>query len=191
MPDTGPTTHIVRKRQTVVRAKVDRRVERTLKELLRAFVGLVTERNYRSIKVSDIVERANVGRSTFYDHFRTKDEILLTSMGWILEVLSDTVSPDQCRETLDDVVRHFWANRQLGRIVLAPPIEPKIRRALAASIEGRLSETLRYSRDPTGSRIAAVSIAAGQLGLLEAWTRGEVSADADLICDMIWEIARR
>ena len=54
--------------------KQDRRIQRTRSALLQAFVSLLLEpRRYDQIKVGDIVERANVGRSTFYEHFRNKD----------------------------------------------------------------------------------------------------------------------
>ena len=55
--------------------KPDRRVERTREALLRALRDLLFERGYDGFVVRDIVERANVGRSTFYEHFEGKDEI--------------------------------------------------------------------------------------------------------------------
>lgn len=191
LSDTVQTRPIVRK-QLVVRAKkkADRRVERTLSALLQAFVGLVIEENYRAVTIARIVERANVGRSTFYDHFRTKDEILLASMEWMFNILADTTDPANGTVELDDLVRHFWANRQLANVVLAPPIEGKLRRALATRIDERLNSAVQWRNDPTSRKIAAISIAAGQLGLLAAWTRGEVSAEADNISEAIRQVAR-
>jgi AcrR family transcriptional regulator len=59
-------------------AKVDRRVRRT-KELLRgALYALVIERGYDRLTVQDIIDRADVGRSTFYAHFRDKEDLLLS-----------------------------------------------------------------------------------------------------------------
>jgi AcrR family transcriptional regulator len=47
----------------------DKRTQKTRQALLGAFFGLVLERRYDEIKVADILERARVGRSTFYEHF--------------------------------------------------------------------------------------------------------------------------
>src|SRR5262249_36282459 len=54
----------------------DRRVQRTKTSLRNALMGLAREKPYASIAVKEILDRANVGRSTFYTHFRDKDELL-------------------------------------------------------------------------------------------------------------------
>ncbi|MBI4665203.1 MAG: TetR/AcrR family transcriptional regulator [Nitrospinae bacterium] len=55
----------------------DRRVQKTLGLLSHALIALIKERSYESIKVQDILDRANVGRSTFYSHFKDKDDLLI------------------------------------------------------------------------------------------------------------------
>lgn len=191
MSETVRIHRIVRKAATVGESRVDRRVERTLSALLHAFVALVSEENYRAVTIARIVERANVGRSTFYDHFRTKDDVLLASMEWMFAILADTTDAATPSEEIEELVRHFWSNRQLAKVVLAPPVEGKLRRALAARIDDRLGRSNRWAGNPTGRKIASLGIAAAQLGLLGAWTRGEVSADASMISAAIRDTARR
>ncbi len=58
--------------------KNDRRVSRTRRLMLDALMALIEERGYEKITVQDILDRADVGRSTFYAHFRDKDELLLS-----------------------------------------------------------------------------------------------------------------
>ena len=48
--------------------KNDRRSQRTRNLLSAALVELIREKDYNAITVSDIIDRANVGRSTFYAH---------------------------------------------------------------------------------------------------------------------------
>src|SRR5215203_478965 len=55
---------------------VDRRVQKTRKLLQDALIQLVTEKSYESVSIREILERANVGRSTFYAHFQDKDQLL-------------------------------------------------------------------------------------------------------------------
>ncbi|MBA3344004.1 MAG: TetR/AcrR family transcriptional regulator [Gemmatimonadales bacterium] len=54
----------------------DRRVQKTQGLLHGALAALIHEKSYDAIVVKEILARANVGRSTFYTHFRDKDELL-------------------------------------------------------------------------------------------------------------------
>src|SRR4051812_36054131 len=71
----------------------DRRTARTRRALLAAFVALVQERRYEAIRVGDIVDEADVGRSTFYGHFKSKDDLLRQSMDWLLRILAEAAVP--------------------------------------------------------------------------------------------------
>jgi len=55
---------------------LDRRVYKTRKLLQDALIELVAEKSYESISIREILDRANVGRSTFYAHFQDKEQLL-------------------------------------------------------------------------------------------------------------------
>jgi len=55
---------------------LDRRVQKTRKLLQDALIELVAEKSYETVSIREILERANVGRSTFYAHFQDKDQLL-------------------------------------------------------------------------------------------------------------------
>jgi len=57
---------------------VDRRVERTRQQLQDALHALILEHGYDAITVQNIIDRANVGRATFYAHFQDKESLLLS-----------------------------------------------------------------------------------------------------------------
>jgi AcrR family transcriptional regulator len=61
-------------------ARTDRRVERTRQLLRDALMALVIEKGYEAISVQDIADRANVARTTFYLHYRDKEELLFDGM---------------------------------------------------------------------------------------------------------------
>jgi AcrR family transcriptional regulator len=153
--------------------------------LLAAFIELVLERGYAAIGIADIVERADIGRSTFYAHFKSKDDLLIASMQWMFDILAESTSPGASREPLDNLVAHYWSNRRLARVVLSHPIEPKLRRALSATIERRLTGTSSTKARRDQLKMTAIRIANGQLGVLAAWTSGEVSADQAAVVEAL------
>ena len=61
--------------------KEDRRTRRTRQLLRDALLALLKEKRYEAISVQDIVERADVARSTFYVHYIDKDDLLVGKWG--------------------------------------------------------------------------------------------------------------
>ena len=81
----------------------DRRIQKTLSLLREALVSLIAEKPYDSIAVKEILDRANVGRSTFYTHFRDKDDLLVTGIYHMLESM-----PSPARTGGRGVDRILW-----------------------------------------------------------------------------------
>jgi AcrR family transcriptional regulator len=58
----------------------DRRIQRTCQLLFQALLSLIREKGFEALTVQDIIDRANVGRSTFYAHFVDKEDLLVQGM---------------------------------------------------------------------------------------------------------------
>lgn len=67
--------------------KTDRRIQRTQQSLHDALITLILERGYDAITIQDIVDKANVGRSTFYAHHSGKEGLLLSGLNNLRELL--------------------------------------------------------------------------------------------------------
>jgi AcrR family transcriptional regulator len=65
----------------------DRRIQKTRALLHQALMSLVVEKDYDDIAVQEILDRANVGRSTFYTHYNGKDDLLLSGILDLRETL--------------------------------------------------------------------------------------------------------
>lgn len=57
--------------------KTDRRIQRTRQSLRTALMELIKEKDYDALSIEEITERANVGRTTFYLHYKDKDDLLM------------------------------------------------------------------------------------------------------------------
>lgn len=56
-------------------APIDRRISRTRSLLQHAFIALIMRKGYDATTIQDICEEANVGRSTFYSHYTSKEDL--------------------------------------------------------------------------------------------------------------------
>lgn len=54
----------------------DRRVRRTQKLIRKAFLQLIEEKEYEQITVTDIIEKADYNRATFYRHYYDKEDLV-------------------------------------------------------------------------------------------------------------------
>lgn len=118
----------------------DWRIQRTQDLLREALFSLIHEKNYESIVVKEILHRANVGRSTFYTHFRGKDELLVSGIHDLLRSSRSTRLPSSA--TRYD--RTIWFSlpifEHIGRQRLAG--EPKIGSRSRAIIHEHLQDVL-------------------------------------------------
>jgi AcrR family transcriptional regulator len=68
----------------------DRRVRRTRRALQNALVELILEKSYDAVTIEEITDRADLGRTTFYLHFRDKEELLMHAVDTICEDFIET-----------------------------------------------------------------------------------------------------
>jgi len=87
--------------------KLDPRVKRTRKLILRSFEGLLAEKGFETISVQDVTDKAEVNRATFYAHFHDKYELLDYSISqmFMQEIEKRTLnachySPDNLRNLI-------------------------------------------------------------------------------------------
>lgn len=136
---------------------MDRRIQKTTNLLREALVSLIAEKPYDSIVVKEILDRANVGRSTFYTHFRDKDDLLISG---IHDMLGPVPAPTRTRgkgqewilwfslPVFDHHYRHAhaWGDRigPRGRTIL----HEHLRRVLTEIIAEAMTRDFRFGRQP-------------------------------------------
>jgi len=135
--------------------KPDRRVARTQEALLEAFRDLILTSGYDGMKVGDIIERANVGRSTFYEHFTSKDDILKQSLTAPFAILAGVVGKSHAQPHLE-LIEERLAAESRGGAKSAVPL-----------------------------RLIATHLAEAQLGLVGAWVIGKPVCSAEALAQAL------
>src|SRR5579885_1231524 len=77
------------KSKVIMAKKPDRRVRRTHELLEAALLSLIKEKEFDAISVQEIIDRANVGRATFYAHYDNKEDLLESGFDGLLETLRE------------------------------------------------------------------------------------------------------
>src|SRR5947207_4651989 len=79
----------------------DLRARRTRKWLQDALIGLMKEKSFEDIQITELTERAQVSRPTFYLHLRSKEELLLSHVDIIFDEFHAEVSREIARGNVD------------------------------------------------------------------------------------------
>jgi AcrR family transcriptional regulator len=90
----------------------DRRSQRTQQALMDALIALLAVKNYDEISINDIVDRANVGRSTFYAHYQTKDDLLKSGFERVLDMLIQHINTRELDQGLQLDTTMFFRHAQ-------------------------------------------------------------------------------
>ena len=73
--------------------KLDRRIARTRRALGNAIIELALESGYDKISIRSLTERADIGYATFYRHYKSKDQLLTSYLGAILQEVANELEP--------------------------------------------------------------------------------------------------
>ncbi|MEA3043471.1 MAG: hypothetical protein QOH47_1309 [Sphingomonadales bacterium] len=161
----------------------DSRVRRTRAALIGAFDHLILSRRRRPIRVADIVAQANVGRSTFYEHYGSADEIHMAALARPFAILADAAAGIGDEAKLTGLLVHFWENRQRARESFIGRMHDKVTRLLAAMIEDRLKD--EEGRIAIPLRLAALQLAEAALAPIRGWVTAEAPCTPEALAGAI------
>jgi len=157
------------------RPAVDRRTQRTRAAVVDAFRDLVLNEGYDAITPTRLAAAANIGRSTFYEHFASVDEVLGFSMTRLMAPLVAATLAPRLDPAAIGIVQHFWDNRKIAKAMLAGGARPVVLNILVEQFEAgltRLRVELGVTTPAAPPRLAAAHLAAGTIAILETWLGG-------------------
>ncbi|MBX3011072.1 MAG: TetR/AcrR family transcriptional regulator [Caldilineaceae bacterium] len=166
--------------------KVDRRVRRSRRLLADALLALVIEKRFGDISVQDIADRADMNRATFYLHFHSKEELLLSALVEQFDELVNSfgdISPD--RPLWEDaqmevmVFEHVAENARIYKALLDDPNLGLVIHAILGYI-AEFSERKLAASLPAGTQprvplpLIAHHIGGSLYGIIHWWLRHDM-----------------
>jgi AcrR family transcriptional regulator len=172
---------------------VERRVKRTKGRLHSALISLIMESDYDKITVQDIIDRADTGRSTFYSHYETKDDLLISGLDHLtadieLHMAADPGADDAILPTLG-IFHHISENHALfKRLIGTRGIDIVHKAAFDTFTAIALSAIERRAADGEQSEIPpearAVFAAGSFMAFIGWWLDNAMPYGPDKINDM-------
>ena len=155
----------------------DRRVRRTRHVLTLALIDLVREKRYDAITIQNLLDRADVGRSTFYAHYRGKDDLLLRSWERMLDMLDGDMTTyagsrrriAPVRELFHHVGEFAWFHRALARAHMLDRVYQAGTVRMSEMIGRRLVERGSTAADSSPPLPVLTRALAGAVFALLAW----------------------
>lgn len=170
--------------------KTDARVRRTRDALGDALIALMQEKPFDAITVQDVLDRAHVGRSTFYSHYSDKDDLLMSDADEFYERVAMGLSAQGDTSERVFPVREFLSHiAEARQFVNALSSSGKMQENLelarghfARGIERRLAELPRGQSISESERPAIAFAHAGALLSLMTWwiDRGMLQSPAEM-----------
>ncbi len=166
--------------------KPDRRVRRTRQQLSEALMSLILEKGYDAVTIEEITERADLGRTTFYLHYKDKDELLIQSLEAVYDDLVNQIDPHPIEEwsmtgeALSAMAfQHAAENARLYQIILSgqggTSIAQRIRAYIAQTairiIETHYAQYIPKTAVPL--EILGNYIAISMMGLMTWWLEND------------------
>jgi len=143
---------------------MDKRIQRTKRRLSEALINLILERGYENVTVQDILDKADIGRSTFYSHYEDKDQLLKagpTNLGVVLFEQRNSLNGESAGQGINfvNLFKHVSANRRLAKAMLGK----KSGNIIFEVFENRISSVVKEKYQPRFSNSKKDKIMLGYL----------------------------
>jgi len=174
------------------RQNIDPRQTKTRAALLHAFRDLLLQRGFDQFGVAEVAARAQVSRSTLYQHFGGKGGLLAASIAGPFSRLSATLEDADNTVELIALLEHFWGNRALARVLFFGAARRKTMTVLIDQIAEKLGAAgyAKRGRLILPARLAAVQLAEVLLAPVAAWLTGEARCTPGELAPALRQIAR-
>jgi AcrR family transcriptional regulator len=171
---------------------MDRRVAKTRFALRDAMLALLPKQSWDDLSIQDICNQANVGRSTFYIHYHSKDELLSENLNDLRDSLSAAASPSaaQTLGSLHGLLAHMVQQKQVFKSVVGRRSGQAIERRFREMVCQLMERDLIPIKMPLQQRqMLARYLAGGIVDLMAWWVDNPKAPSVDALEQLIQELA--
>jgi AcrR family transcriptional regulator len=183
----------------------DRRVRRTRRLLHEALRSLILQKGYDHVTVQDVIDRADVGRATFYAHFRDKDDLLMSGFDEMRKSLRQHLgmSPQPQKEPSGEglgfaraLFDHAQGHRREYRAHVGSrsggTILESVHEELTSLVRAHLNEAVARRRVKPAVPVEIVTryVVSALLALLTWWLDNDLPYTAEQMAQMVERLTR-
>jgi AcrR family transcriptional regulator len=166
--------------------KDDRRTQKTRKYLAEALKELIVEKGYDAVTIQDIIDRANVGRSTFYSHYESKEQLLTSNINFqqaLIEIPAADPERYPMGVNLSYLFNHTKEHLHLSKAMFGTKsidiLSNHFADICAAQIYAHLKPKLPDRANQQMARYKAEAAAGGIVRMLFRWLQDEAVIPVD------------
>lgn len=145
--------------------------------ILQAFADIILESGYEKVRVLDIVGRSGIARSTFYEHFESREDVLRDSMRGAFEALADLAAPSCDLTRVAVTLDHFMENRALAKSLMRDPGTDTLLGLLCDLIEARAGSFV--------PALVARAVAGAQMAVISSWLDEKDARDTNDVAQIL------
>jgi len=178
--------------------KKDRRSERSRSLISGALLDLLSVKRFNEITIQEITDKANVGRATFYLHYRNKEECLvqvLTGGFDLLVAEIDQMNVGKDRDFVDMLEKVFQfttQNRKLYMALLSDNPRANIMADVQDYIRGKMLKTIPVSKelDPILRDAITTNLTGALIAMVLWWLREDPAFTSRQIAEIFVDMAQ-
>ncbi|MDF2942641.1 MAG: transcriptional regulator, TetR family [Herbinix sp.] len=173
---------------------MDRRIQKSKKAIMEAFMTLVLEKELENITIGEIAEKANVNRGTIYLHFDDKYDLRDKCLDHYLIQLTKTCIQDHKEEKITSkaslirIFEHLEVNYEFYSSMLSNKESPVFRKRMKEIFRDGLINRLDLFEQKANKEISVEFLVSAGVGVLEWWIYNSKPYPVPIIVEQLWQL---
>jgi AcrR family transcriptional regulator len=173
---------------------MDRRIIKTRKEIINAFMKLLKKKGFEKITIQDIADEADINRGTVYLHFEDKYAIMDYCIDSYVGKLLENCAPGEeivlKKEAFNAIFNYLGENLDIYKLLLENDKNNSFNQKLKATVESQTEMAVGHmvKSDGASAEIYTQFLVAGFLGVIDWWIRNYPACTAEEATDILFSM---
>ena len=175
---------------------MDRRVAKTRKLILNAFLKLLKEKSFEKITIQDIADEADINRGTVYLHFEDKYHLMDYCIdSYVDEMLTQCSGSEEIkikRDSLQMIFDYLRENKEIYKLLLENDKNGTFLKKMETTVEEQVKIAVDHSSSKKGKEadILIRFLVSGFLGVMDLWIRNYPDTSPEEATDLLMEMLK-